>query len=96
MNTGAGGGTITLAFEVWNGDTGQKAATSALVTLLPGGWTQFNGVLATTGNISNGYVRVYRVSGTERFIAYGVLNDGSAPGSGGTDDGSYVTMVVSP
>ncbi|HEX5854291.1 MAG TPA: hypothetical protein VFZ57_01615, partial [Thermoanaerobaculia bacterium] len=60
-------------------------------TLPPGGWKQFNSVLADFG-VSNGYLRVVKVSGGDRFIAYGVVNDGG-PGSAGTNDGSVVTMA---
>ena len=43
--------------------------------------------LATRG-VSQGFARVRRVSGSDQFLAYGVLNDQL------NDDGSYVPMVV--
>ena len=40
-----------------------------------------------------GSVRVRRTSGTAPWIAYGVVNDGAAPGER-TGDGAYVAMAV--
>ena len=37
-------------------------------------------------------MRVFRVSGNERFLAYAVVNDGPVPGGAGTHDGSFVPM----
>jgi hypothetical protein len=33
---------------------------------------------------------VVRVAGSDRFLAYAVVNDGPVPGGSGTHDGSYV------
>jgi hypothetical protein len=44
--------------------------------------------LTSTG-VTNGYARVRRTAGTDRFIAYGVVNDGGSAG-GGTSDGSFL------
>jgi hypothetical protein len=56
-------------------------------TLLPGQWKQFNSPLAAYG-APHGYARIRRISGSDQFIAYGVLNDNA------NDDGSYVPMIV--
>ncbi len=56
-------------------------------TLAPGQWRQFNAPLARFG-AWQGYARIRRVSGSDQFLAYGVLNDQ------GNDDGSYVPMIV--
>ena len=56
------------------------------------GWSQHDSVLASFG-ISNGYARVTKSSGSGRFAAYGVVNDG-ANSSLGTSDGSYIAMTV--
>ncbi len=56
-------------------------------TLEPGEWRQFSEPLARYG-IRAGYARVRRVSGTDQFIAYGVLNDQL------NGDGSYLAMNV--
>jgi hypothetical protein len=57
------------------------------VTLPPGGFFQYSGVLETAG-ITNGYVRVERISGSAPYYAYGVINDQS------NSDGSFVFPVV--
>jgi PKD repeat protein len=56
-------------------------------TLKPGQWHQFSAPLQRFG-VANGYARIRRVSGTDQFLAYGVLNDQ------GNDDGSYVPMTL--
>ena len=57
------------------------------VTLAPGGFFQYSGVLETAG-FSNGYVRVERISGSAPYYAYGVINDQA------NSDGSFVFPVV--
>ena len=57
------------------------------VTLGPGGFHQYSGLLATAG-IEEGYVKVERVSGTAPFYAYGVINDQA------NSDGSFVFPVT--
>ncbi len=90
VNVGDVGRPVTLSYEVYDGVTMRLAGQFA-ITLLPGEWHQFNSVLADFG-VSNGYVRVLKVSGDDHFIAYGVVNDGG-PVSPGTNDGSVVTMA---
>lgn len=82
---------VTVQYEVWDGATGVKAFTSAPIELAPLGWTQVDRVLLGAA-VSEGYVRVRRSSLGGVFAAYGVLNDGSAPGER-TGDGSYVEGV---
>jgi CSLREA domain-containing protein len=91
LNAGPGLTTITLRVDVYDAGTGALAGGSD-VTLAGGGWTQLNTVLAPYG-LSKGSVRITRTSGTGRFVAYGVVNDGASPGAG-TSDGSYVGMTV--
>jgi hypothetical protein len=80
---------MTFAIEVYNGETGVLAGTTENITLGPGGWKQFSGLLSALG-VTQGYARVVVRSGTGRFAAYGVVNDGAVPGSStATDDGSY-------
>jgi hypothetical protein len=93
-NASGNQGPVTLQFDVFDGDTGRKVASSAPVALSPGQWKQFNSVLKTWG-LSNGYVRVTRISGKAGWGAYGVVNDGGSPGSG-TGDGSFVAMTPGP
>lgn len=82
-------GPLTLHVDVYDGATGAVAGRTPSVTLPPGGWAQFGGILATFG-VANGYARVVYEDGTGSFFAYGVVNDGATPTSGGTNDGSYV------
>ena len=91
LNAGPGLTTITLRVDVFDGATGTVAGGTDVV-LAGGAWAQLNTVLAPYG-LAKGYARVTRTSGTERFVVYGVVNDGAAPGAG-TSDGSYVAMSV--
>jgi hypothetical protein len=84
---------VTVFAEVYDGEKGTLAGTTARVTLPPGGWTQWSGLLPSYG-VTQGYARVVNETSTGTFVAYGVVNDGAAPGSpAGTDDGSYVPAV---
>lgn len=58
------------------------------VTVQPGQWTQIGQPLGRYAGVTQGYARIRRVSGSDEFVAYGVLNDQS------NDDGSFVKMVV--
>ena len=82
---------MTFHLEVYDGNTGQLAGTSADTTLGPLAWLQLDDVLMGYG-VSNGFVRVVTTAGTDRFIAYGVVNDGATPTSGGTNDGSFLAF----
>ncbi|HRY45057.1 MAG TPA: S8 family serine peptidase [Thermoanaerobaculia bacterium] len=79
---------VTVAYDVHDGATGAKVSSSAPVDLPPLGWTQVDRVLLGAG-VTEGFVRVRRTSSAGVFGAYGVLNDGAAPGER-TGDGSYV------
>lgn len=51
---------------------------------------QINAILADrTQGTTQGYVRVRRISGKNPFLAYGVINDGGAPGQR-SGDGAFV------
>ncbi len=89
---GTGPGLILKA-EIYNGDTRQLAYVSDAFTLPPGGWKQFSSILAPL-NVQNGFVRFMRLSGSQSFFAYGVVNDGATPLSGATNDGSYFPSFI--
>ncbi len=91
VNADADGGSVTLRYEVFEPSVGRKVGTSRDLVLGPGEWIQVDRVLRGFA-LREGYVRVFRVSGNERFLAYAVVNDGPAPGGTGTDDGSFVPM----
>ncbi len=87
------GETITLQLQVFDGAGGRPAGAPLTVTLAPGQWAQPDGFFARSG-ATRGDVRIVRVSGTGPWWAYGIVNDGSAPGEG-TGDGSFVPIVFS-
>ena len=79
--------------ELYDGATGARAGTLSGVSLEPRAWKQVNAILSLGApGVSNGYARVVRTSGTSPFTAYGVLNDGAAPGER-TGDGAFVWAV---
>ncbi len=87
-------GPVSLEIQLYDGDSGALAGAPLTQTLQPGEFFQFNFILRYTPvlvqlGITNGYARVRRTSGTDRFIAYGVVNDGGSAG-GGTSDGSFL------
>ena len=82
---------ITFRLEVYDGDTGRLVGSSPIQSLPAVGWFQVSSVLASYG-ISNGYVKVVRISGGSWIQAYGVVNDGATATSGSTNDGSFVAF----
>lgn len=84
-------GPIELVLRAVDGRTAEPSGQSLTVELRPGQWVQPSGFFAAAG-IESGYVRITRVSGTAAWSAYGVVNDGEAPGKG-TSDGSYLPVV---
>ncbi len=87
-NVGLEGSDLDVRLQVFDGATGRMASEETLPRLGPGAWFQKSGVL---GGVANGYCRLTVASGTDSFLAYGILNDGESPASG-TNDGSYVAM----
>ncbi len=91
LNAGSSGdGDITLRLTVFSGDPANSVSkTLPDVPLRPGGFAQISGILVSNGlSLSNGYVKVERLSGTAPFYAYAVVNDQS------TSDGSFVGPVA--
>ena len=82
-------------FDVYDGETAMlvKTVTMAdeLQAMVPArGFRQINGILRTHApGTKQGYVRIRKVSGANPFLAYGVVNDGGAPGER-TGDGAYI------
>lgn len=78
-------GPITVRTTVFSGEANDSdARILSDVTLKPGGFHQYSGVL---GRIANGYVKVEKVNGAAPFYAYGVINDQA------NSDGSFVFPV---
>jgi hypothetical protein len=84
VNRGDAGDSVTLRITYF-GNLGVALGTPLGVTLAPGEWRQFDRPLESFG-VALGYAKVERISGSSRFLAYGVLNDAA------TSDGSYVGM----
>jgi hypothetical protein len=82
-------GNVTLRLTVLSGDPANpKTLALPDITLPPGGFNQTSGILGSNGlSLTNGYVRVERISGTAPFYAYGVINDQA------NSDGSFVEPV---
>ena len=86
-----GTGRAARSWEAFDATAGRRIGASRDLVLGPGEWRQVDGVLGDF-LLRAGYLKVSRVSGNGRFLAYAVLNDGPAPGGPGTHDGSYVAM----
>lgn len=93
-NLGDAGDAVAFRVDVYDGNTGLLAGSTSPAPLAPGGWTQLNAVLQSFG-VANGYAHVVKLTGNSRFLAYGVVNNGNAPGQG-TSDGSYVAGQALP
>jgi len=78
-------GPIRLRVTLYSGDAADSSPTMLEeVTLKPGGFRQFDGVL---GSLTNGYARVEKTAGEAPFYAYGVINDQA------NSDGSFILPV---
>jgi hypothetical protein len=87
---GMASGPVTLEVQIYDGDSGAPVGAPLVQTLQPGQFFQYSSILGLTSTgVTNGYARVRLTSGSDRFIAYGVVNDGSSSG-GGTSDGSFL------
>ena len=76
--------------EIYDGDTGRLVRTVSTQPLPARRWRQINAVLADHARgTTQGYVRIRKTSGNNPFLAYGVVNDGGAPGQR-SGDGAYV------
>ena len=94
LNAGAQPGEqVTLQLQTFDGAKGRPAGASLTVVLEPGQWIQPSGFFASSES-SNGYVRIIRVGGNGPWSAYGIVNDGLAPGMA-TGDGSFIPVAFS-
>ena len=76
--------------DIYDGETGELTNTVTGLSVPAGGWFQINSILAGYApETTQGYVRVTKISGNNPFLAYGVINDGGAPGQR-SGDGAYV------
>ena len=76
--------------DIYDGETGELANTVTGLRVAAGGWRQINGILGKYApGITQGYVWIRKISGNNPFLAYGVINDGGAPGQR-SGDGAYL------
>ena len=76
--------------EIYNGETGMLEQTVVTRPIPARGWHQIDGILLRAGpEIRQGYIRIEKMSGENPFLAYGVVNDGGAPGQR-SGDGAYL------
>ena len=91
VNTGEVDGSASVFhLEIYDGETGLLAETVVTKAIPARGWHQINGILGRSSpETRQGYIRIRKVSGENPFLAYGVVNDGGAPGER-SGDGAYV------
>ena len=96
VNTGeVDGSDSVFHLEIYDGETGQQVNTVTGIRVPYRGWYQINGILGNYARgTSQGYVRVRKISGNNPFLAYGVVNDGGAPGQR-SGDGAYLPAARS-
>ena len=76
--------------EIYDGETGLLADTVVTKPVPARRWHQINGILGSYApETRQGYIRIEKVSGENPFLAYGVVNDGGAPGER-SGDGAYL------
>ena len=81
--------------DLYDGETAMLVKTVTMAeepnAMVPArSFRQINGILrAHAPGTTQGYVRIRKVSGANPFLAYGVVNDGGAPGER-TGDGAYI------
>jgi len=84
---------VSLEVQIFDADRrGSAAGAPASVTLAPGQWTQLLNPLADR-SVRNGWATIARTTGSAPWVAYGVINDGGAPGQR-TGDGAFFLMTV--
>ena len=78
-----------FGIDIYDGETGALVKTITR-TVPPNRWHQINGILGNHAPaITQGYVRIRNFSGNNPILAYGVINDGGAPGER-SGDGAYL------
>ncbi len=84
------GSDSVFSLDLYDGDTGLLVNTVSGVRVPARRWRQINSILANYApGTSQGYVQIQKISGDNPFLAYGVINDGAAPGQR-SGDGAYV------
>ena len=91
VNTGEVDGSASVFhLEIYDGETGLLVETVVTRPVPARRWHQINGILGSYApETRQGYIRIEKVSGQNPFLAYGVVNDGGAPGER-SGDGAYL------
>ena len=91
VNTGeVDGSESVFHLEIYNGETGMLEETVVTRPIPARGWHQIDGILLrSSAETRQGYIRIEKMSGENPFLAYGVVNDGGAPGER-SGDGAYL------
>ena len=91
VNTGeVDGSDSVFHLEIYDGETGMLVETVVTKPIPARRWHQINGILGRYApQTRQGYIRILKVSGKNPFLAYGVVNDGGAPGER-SGDGAYL------
>ncbi len=91
VNTGeVDEGESVFSLDIYDGETGRLVRTVTTEAIAARGWHQINGILSDYApGTGQGYVHVRRLSGNNPFLAYGVVNDGGAPGER-SGDGAFL------
>ena len=91
VNTGEVDGSASVFhLEIYDGETGLLAETVVTKEIPARRWHQINGILGSYApETRQGYIQILKVSGENPFLAYGVVNDGGAPGER-SGDGAYL------
>ena len=91
VNTGEVDGSASVFhLEIYDGETGLLVETVVTKPIPARGWHQIDGILLRANpETRQGYIRILKVSGENPFLAYGVVNDGGAPGQR-SGDGAYL------
>jgi hypothetical protein len=85
-------GPVTLELQLFDGEAGGGAAgLPTTIRVEEGSWVQLADPLGACG-VTTGWARIRRTAGSAPWVAYGVLNDGGAPGER-TGDGAYVPAL---
>ena len=91
VNTGeVDNGRSLFSLDIYDGETGRLVKTVTTRAIAARGWHQINGVLRNHApGTRQGYLQVRKLSGSNPFLAYGVVNDGGVPGER-SGDGAYL------
>ena len=91
VNTGeVDGSESVFHLEIYDGETGMLVETVVTRPVPARSWHQINRILGDyASGTMQGYVRIGKISGNNPFLAYGVINDGGAPGQR-SGDGAYL------